>query len=123
MRPEERDPAYLWDILDAAKAILEYTQGLTLEEFLSSGKDREIVRLAVERQLEIIGEAARRVSSQFREAHAHIPWSEIIGLRNVISHQYDKVNYEAIYYIIRKDLPGLVEALEKLVPSPPPFEE
>lgn len=89
MRPEERDPAYLWDMLEAARAASDYTENLSLEEFLATGKEADIIRLAVERQLEILGEAARRVSSQFREAHPELPWREIVGLRNVISHDYD----------------------------------
>ncbi len=123
MESEERDPAYLWDMREAARGILEYTENMTLEDFLAAGKERTLVRLAVERQLEIIGEAARRLSAGFRDKHPQIPWTEIIGLRNVISHEYDKVNYDAIYHIIRRDLPGLVSALESLVPEPPSIDE
>jgi uncharacterized protein with HEPN domain len=123
MRSDERDPAYLWDMLEAAKAVVDFTKGVTLEEFTAAGRDKEIMRMAVERKLEILGEAARRVSSQFREKHPAIPWKEIVGLRNLISHQYDKVNYEAIYRIVRDRLPELVIVLEPLVPPPPPDEE
>lgn len=52
---------------------MEFTESLTLEEFLAAGMDRQITRLAVERKLEILGEAARRVSSRFRDKHAEIP--------------------------------------------------
>jgi uncharacterized protein with HEPN domain len=62
MRPEERDPAHLWDMIEAARAIVDFTKDLTLEEFLAAGRGGEITRLAVERELEILGEAARRVS-------------------------------------------------------------
>jgi len=123
MRPEERDPAYLWDMLEAARGALDYATNLTEEEFLKPGKDMEIRRLAVERQLEILGEAARRVSLSFQNEHPGIPWREMIGLRNVISHQYDKVNYAAIFRIVRDRLPELIARLEPLVPPPPPIEE
>jgi uncharacterized protein with HEPN domain len=123
MRPEERDPAHLWDMLEAARAVVDFTESLTLEEFLAAGRDRQITRLAVERKLEILGEAARRVSSRFRDEHAEIPWKETVGLRNVISHEYDKVNYTAIYRIVRERVPELITLLEPLVPSPPPVEE
>lgn len=73
MRSEERDPAHLWDMLEAARAIVDFTENLTLEEFLATGRDREIRRLAVERELEILGEAARRVSMRFRDVHPEIP--------------------------------------------------
>jgi len=123
MRPEERDPAYLWDMLEAARAIVDFMQDLTLEEFLAPGRDREMVRLAVERNLEILGEAARRVSSGLRDEHAEIPWKEIVGLRNVISHEYDKVNYTEIYRIVRERVPELIALLEPLIPPTPPLGE
>jgi uncharacterized protein with HEPN domain len=123
MRPEERDPAHLWDMLEAARAVVDFTESLTLEEFLAAGRDRQITRLAVERELEILGEAARRVSSRFRDEHAEIPWKETVGLRNVISHEYDKVNYTAIYRIVRERVPELIQFLEPLVPPPTPVEE
>ena len=123
MRPKERDPAHLWDMLEAARAVVDFTESLTLEEFLAAGRDRQITRLAVERKLEILGEAARRVSLRFRDEHAEIPWKETVGLRNVISHEYDKVNYTAIYRIVRQRVPELITLLVPLVPSPPPVEE
>jgi uncharacterized protein with HEPN domain len=123
MRPEERDPAYLWDMLEAARAIADFTHDLTLSEFLAAGMDKEITRLAVERKLEVLGEAARRVSSRFREQHPEIPWRHIVGLRNVISHEYNKVNYTLIYRITREQIPELITLLEPLIPPLPPLEE
>ena len=119
MRPEERDPAHLWDMLEAARTLLDFTEGVTQEEFLATGRDREIRRLAVERKLEILGEAARRVRSHFRDEHPEVPWREIVGLRNVISHEYDKVNYTEIYRIVRQRIPQLITLLKPLVPPPP----
>lgn len=115
MRPEERDPAYLWD--------MEFTHGLTVNEFLAAGRDREITRLAVERKMEILGEAARRVSLRFKEEQPGIPWRQIIGLRNIISHQYDKVNYGLIYRVAREQIPELIALLEPLIPPLPPLVE
>ncbi len=123
MRPEERDPAHLWDMIEAARAIVDYTKNLTLEAFLAGGRDREIMRLAVERQLEILGEAARRISSRLRDEHPGIPWQEIVGLRNVISHEYDRINYAEIYRIVRERIPELIVLLEPLIPPPPLFEK
>jgi len=123
MRPEERDPAHLWDMLEAARAVIDFAGSLTLEEFLAPGRDGQIRRLAVERELEILGEAARRVSSRFRDEHTEIHWKETVGLRNVISHEYDKVNYTEIYRIVRERVPELIALLEPLVPPPPQIEE
>ena len=123
MQPEERDPAHLWDMIEAARAIVDFTKDLTLEEFLAAGRGGEITRLAVERELEILGEAARRVSSLFRDEHAEISWKEAVGLRNVISHEYDKVDYTEIYRIVRERISELIALLEPLVPPPPRMEE
>jgi len=123
MRPEERDPACLWDIIEAARAIVDFTRDLTPEEFLAPGRSGEITRLAVERELEILGEAAHRVSLPFRNEHVEIPWKEMVGLRNVISHEYDKVDYMEIYRIVRERIPELIALLEPLVPPPPRMDE
>ena len=115
MRPEERDAANLWDMLEAARKEVQFVKGLSLEQFV----ENELLRLASERELEIIGEAGRRVSDSFRAQHPEIPWKEIIGLRNVISHQYDKVDYPRIYDIVIRQLPELIATLSPLVPPLP----
>jgi uncharacterized protein with HEPN domain len=76
----------------------------------------------VERQLEILGEAARRVSARCREEHPEIPWREMVGLRNVISHAYEKVNYAEIYRISSEHIPRLIEHLKRMMPPVPPEE-
>ena len=68
MEPEERDAAYLWDMLDAAKAVREFVSSRTYDDYQ---KDR-MLRGAVERNIEIIGEAARHVSEVFQQAHQEI---------------------------------------------------
>ena len=75
MQPEDKDSAYLWDMLEAARTVVQFTSGLTIEKYL---KDRKL-QLAVERLLEIIGEAANRVSSDFQQGHPGIPWRKIVG--------------------------------------------
>jgi uncharacterized protein with HEPN domain len=71
MLPEERDAAYLWDMLSAAREVRDMLQGLSLERF----QTERVVMRATERCIEIIGEAARRVSSATRLSQADIPWS------------------------------------------------
>jgi len=117
MRAEERDAAHLWDMCQAARDAARILGDLSLAQFLQS--DRETTRLAIERKLEILGEAARRVSAGFRDGHPAIPWRELVGLRNVISHQYNKVDYEAIFRIVRQRMPNLITLLEPLLPPPP----
>jgi len=115
MLPEERDAASLWDMLEAAREAVRFTRGLSFEGFMAEG----IVRLATERELEIIGGAARRRSATFRESHPEIPWKDLIGLRNVISHEYDKIDYQRIHDIATRQLPKLMEMLAPLVPPAP----
>ena len=67
------DAAHLWDMLDAAQAIREFVKGVTIERY----RTNRMLRGAVERHLEIIGEAAGRVSAAFREAHGEIPWRQV----------------------------------------------
>ena len=121
MRPEERDLAHLWDMLEAARSVLRFTAGMTVDEFC--GERSEVTRLAVERMLEILGEAARRVSVSFRESHPEIPWQSIVGLRNAISHEYDRVNHEEIFRSSETRLPELIGLLRPLVPEPPVDDE
>lgn len=116
MSPEERDAAHLWDMLQAAKKIRTYTEGISYEEYL----DRPMTRDAVERNLGTIGEAARRLSVSFRGAHAAIPWRKIIGLRNVVVHEYDNLDHQEIWLLVTQRIPELTEQLEPLVPPEPP---
>ena len=102
MRPEESDLAYLWDMLDAVRAI--------------SGFVRE--RGAVERHVEIIGEAAGRVSAAFREAHPEIPWRRIVAQRHVLAHEYGEIEHELIWKVATVHIPELIDALDGLVPPP-----
>ena len=69
MRPEERDVAYLWDMLDAARTVRDFIAGVTVNQYM---QDRKL-QLAVERAVEIIGEAASRVSDQYKAEHPEIP--------------------------------------------------
>jgi uncharacterized protein with HEPN domain len=113
MRSDERDKAYLWDMLDAALAIQEFVRGRTFEEYLSN----RMMRGAVERHIEIIGEAARRLSEDTRQSHSEIPWRAIVGQRNVLAHEYDEVMDEAIWAIATRRIPDLIAALRTILPD------
>ena len=93
MLPNHNDPAFLWDMLDAARAVASFVKSRTYRDYLH---DR-MLRGAVERHLEILGEAAGRVSKPFREHHPEIPWRRIIGLRNVLAHQYRQIRNEEVH--------------------------
>lgn len=111
MQPDQRDAAYLWDMLDAARTVEQLSLGL---DFTQYSNDRR-TQLAVERSLEIIGEAAGRVSAKFCDAHPEIPWRHIIGQRNVLIHEYGEIKQERIWKVVRENIPQLVELLKPFV--------
>ena len=100
----ERDAAILLEDIRAAMArINRYTIGLDRETFLADEKTVD----AVVRNLEIIGEAARRLPDQFKQAHLEIPWPQIAGLRNRIVHDYFGLDLHLIWHILHADLKDL----------------
>jgi len=116
MRPEDRDAAYLWDMLDAAKNVRSFVDGVTFHQYENDRK----LQFAVERAIEIIGEAARHVSENFRLAHADIPWKGIIGQRHVLAHEYGEIQQERLWIVASKRIPELITILEPLLPPAPP---
>jgi len=83
MRREQDDMSLLWDMLDAAQKIQQFVAGKTFHDY---SRD-EVLQSAVERKLEIIGEAARNVSEKFQEEHPEIPWRGIISQRHFLAHE------------------------------------
>ena len=111
MQPDQRDAAYLWDMPDAAQTVGQLSSGL---DFTRYSNDRR-TQLAVERSLEIIGEAAGRVSALFRDAHPEIPWRQIIGQRNILIHEYGEIKQERIWKVVKENVPQLIESLKPFV--------
>ncbi len=112
MQPEDKDPAYLWDMLEAAKEVESMLADYDLSAFLA---DRVLLR-ATERSVEILGEAARCVSMPYRKAHPAVPWREIIGQRNILAHEYGQVDHVLLYKTAVEDIPVLVSQLQELMP-------
>ena len=115
MRPQKTDEAYLWDMLDAAQAVRQFVAGRSFEDYLRDG----MLRAAVERQIEIIGEAARHVSSGLQIAHPEIPWRGIIAQRHVIAHDYGDIKHDRLWPVATGLIPKLIQMLEPLVPPDP----
>lgn len=109
------DDAYLVDMLNAVRQALEYVGGVDKDAFLRN----RMMQDAVVRQLEILGEAASRVSEGVRTAHPEIDWSGPVSLRNVLIHQYRRINLDRVWETIESDLPGLASGLQQLVPEEP----
>jgi len=119
MQPEQRDAAYLWDMLDACQAICQFTVGLGFEDYAASRQ----VQFAVERALEIVGEAAHRVSDSFRQAHPEVRWASIIGQPNVLAHEYGAIKHDRIWVVATVHVPDLVDKLQRWLPPAPPVSE
>ncbi|NJO76398.1 MAG: DUF86 domain-containing protein [Leptolyngbyaceae cyanobacterium RM1_406_9] len=115
MQANNRDAGSLWDMVNAIHRIQEFTTDLTHEACL----DSILVQSAVERQLEILGEAARRLSDEFRQAHPEIDWRRIIGLRNILIHRYDEIRQQTIWTTVISELEPLLAQLEILLSSLP----
>ncbi len=116
MPPDSKDMARLWDMLDAARAVVAFTKDIRYEDFINDRKTRN----AVERNLEIIGEAARNVSDATREWLNAVPWRSIIGLRNVLAHEYGDIRQEIIWAVIQDKITPLIQQLESAGADAPP---
>lgn len=112
MKPGERDEAHLHDMLEAAREARELVAEIRADAFL---KDR-VRRRALERMLELIGEAARRVTPVCQAEHPEILWRRIVGQRNILAHEYGRVDPKLLYRTAREDMPSLIAALERTLP-------
>ena len=68
------------------------------------------------RRIEIIGEATKRLSKEFREQNCHIPWKKMIGMRNMVIHEYDKVALDVVWDVVKNNIPELLEKIAPLIP-------
>ncbi len=107
----EQDIVRLRHILDAAKKIVEYTEPIQRDDL-----DRdEKLALALVRLLEIIGEAAKAVSPDFRRKYPQIPWREIAGTRDRLIHGYYDIDFDVVWQIVSTDIPTLKTQLTAII--------
>lgn len=111
MADESRDHALLLDMLRYAEEAVDLVRGIAFEKH---EKDRVRVR-ALERTVEIVGEAASRVSQETKDKITTIPWNLLRGQCNVLAHMYGKVDQFQLYRTAREDLPGLIAVLKKRI--------
>jgi len=108
----KREPQFLIeDIIDSGNKILDYTQGLSFEEFINDSKTID----AVIRNFEIIGEATNRLSEQFKDKHPSIDWHRIRGFRNRIVHDYFGIDYSIVWEIKNSFLSNVISELKLLL--------
>jgi len=106
----ENDLSFLIDIVDCIMDITEFTGKIGFYEF---EKDK-MRKLAVERQLEVIGQAANKISTETQSILTGIPWGTIIGLRNKLAHDYGEILAERIWAISKKPIQELLKELESI---------
>ena len=99
----------------AARKIGQFVAGKSFRDYSQD----EVLQAAVERKLEIIGEAARSVSKRFQEEHPEIPWRGIISQRHFLAHEYGEVRQEKLWRVATARIPELIELLEKVIPPLP----
>lgn len=106
-----RDEATLLDIATAARQIQQFIDGLTREAFLKDTKTQS----AVLHQLLVIGEATKRLSDEFRSENSEIQWRLMAGMRDILIHAYDTVDFEEVWKTAAKDVPELLSKIQPLL--------
>ena len=109
----EDDNVRIRHILDAAREAAAFAKDRTRADL---DTDRKL-NLSLVRLLEIIGEAARGISQEFRDSHPALPWKTMIGMRDRLIHAYFDVNLDVVWQTVIEDLPPLIAQLEKIVPN------
>ena len=111
--PQHDDATPLRHMLEASRKIVRFSVGRTRADLDTDEK----LNLSLVRLLEIIGEAASRVSTQTRTANPAVPWPEIIGMRNRLIHGYDVVDLDILWQTVGSDIPDLVTKLRQIAAS------
>lgn len=111
-----RDETALLDIARAARAIQIFVQGLDKQTFLDNYKTQS----AVLYQIVVIGEAVKRLSQEFRSHHLEIAWSLMSGMRDILIHGYDIVDWSEVWKTATSDVPELLTGIAPLLPGGSP---
>ncbi len=108
-RPD--DETRLRHMLDAARTAIEFAGGRTGNDLITD----KMLDLSLTRLLEILGEAAKGVSPDFRQRFPEVPWNQVVGIRNILTHAYFDIDLEIIWSVVAEDLPLLVKQLEDML--------
>lgn len=105
------DSIFLEHIENSLKKIISYSAGVGKEEFLKNTQLQD----ACIRQIEVMGEAAKRVSDLFKERHPEIPWRDMAGMRDKLIHDYIDVDVNIVYQTVAIDIPALLPNVTKII--------
>ncbi|MBW4694611.1 MAG: DUF86 domain-containing protein [Lyngbya sp. HA4199-MV5] len=106
-----RDSEALIDIIEAIKLISQYVEGVSPESLAANIEKQD----AILRRITIIGEATKRLSSDFKAQHPTIPWKQIAGMRDVLTHDYDEVDLDEVWTVVNENLAQLLHYIEPLI--------
>lgn len=113
MPHDRQEQSYLWDMREAARDVIGFLRGVKFHEF----EKNKTLRLAVERLLTIIGEAASHISPQYRNQHPEVAWKNLIGFRNVLAHEYGETLLNRVWLAATVAVPELLAVLPNLLPD------
>jgi uncharacterized protein with HEPN domain len=113
MSRKRRDREYLADLAEAVQRIVAYTGELTYEEFLADRKTQD----AVLRNLQVMGEAVKKLSAPVKQMHPHLPWKQMAGMRDKVVHDYFGINDDIVWALAKKELPVLLPSLTAINPE------
>ena len=105
------DREFIYDIIEACRRIERYTQGLSYEDFLENPEKQD----AVIRNIEIIGEAVKRLSSDLKERYKELDWKKIAGMRDKLIHHHFGIDIEIVWVVVKKEIPKLLQEMEKIL--------
>jgi uncharacterized protein with HEPN domain len=111
----ERDEALMRDMLQAAQRAIGFVEG---QERSDLEADNELLGFAVVRAIEIVGEAASKISVETRSQYPQIAWRQAIGMRNHTIHDYLNVDYDIVWDVVTMNLPQLVQQLKAILANP-----
>lgn len=110
---QKSDKVRLMHILDAAQEAVGFSQGRSREDIDTN----RMLNLSLVRLIEIIGEATRGITQEFRETHPEVAWKEMAGMRDRLVHGYYDVNFDVVWETVINDLPLLIVQLESILAS------
>jgi uncharacterized protein with HEPN domain len=110
-----KDKAYLIDISESMRVVVSHMGDATFESFIADVQKTD----AVNRRLEIIGEATKRLTPALRDGHADIPWQKMAGMRDRLIHGYDKLDLDKVYDAVTQVIPPLIPKIETIIQTLP----